>query len=130
MLLSTIKCYQFIIYPIGPKPNLNGQFSEGWMWHLEQVNHVCKCITFRTAHTQKSFRSLIKSNRNQIVFIMHRLIWNQTDIRLLFQINRKMVNRIRFRFDLIIFRKYILWTEVTRSGPSDIQLVPWYPKQT
>ena len=27
----------------------------------------------------KSFRNLIKSNRNQIVFTMHRLIWNQTD---------------------------------------------------
>ena len=27
-------------------------------------------------HTEKSFRNLIKSNRNQIVFIMYRLIWN------------------------------------------------------
>ena len=32
--------------------------------------------------TQKSFRNLIKSNRNQIVFTIFRLIWNQTDVRL------------------------------------------------
>ena len=58
-------------------------------------------------HTEKYFQSLIKSNRNQIVFTMHRLIWKQTDtVRLLFQINRKMVNTIWFRFDLIGFRKY------------------------
>ena len=30
--------------------------------------------------TEKSFRS--KSTRNRIVFTMHRLIWNQTDVRL------------------------------------------------
>ena len=37
---------------------------------------------------------------------MHRLIWNQTDtVRLLFQINRKMVNKIWFSFDLIRFIK-------------------------
>ena len=55
-------------------------------------------------HTDKSFRNLIESNRNQILFTMHRLIWNQTDVRLLFQINRCMVNKIWFRFDLIRFR--------------------------
>ena len=37
---------------------------------------------------------LLKSNPNQIVFTMHQLIWNQTDIRLLFQINRKMVDTV------------------------------------
>ena len=35
-----------------------------------------------STHTEKSFRNLNKSNRNQIVFIMHRLIWNKTDVRL------------------------------------------------
>ena len=34
------------------------------------------------SHTEKSFRNLIKPTRNQIVFTMHRLIWNQRDIRL------------------------------------------------
>ena len=33
-------------------------------------------------HTEKSFRNLIKSNLNQIVFTIFRLIWNQTDLRL------------------------------------------------
>ena len=33
-------------------------------------------------HTEKSFRNLIKSNRNQIVFTMHRLILTQKGIRL------------------------------------------------
>ena len=34
------------------------------------------------AHTEKSFRNLIKSNRNQIVFTIFRLIRHQTDVRL------------------------------------------------
>ena len=33
-------------------------------------------------HTEKSFRNLIKSNRNQNVLTMHRFIRNQTDVRL------------------------------------------------
>ena len=33
-------------------------------------------------HTEKYSPNLIKSNRNQIVFTMHRLIWDQTDVRL------------------------------------------------
>ena len=33
-------------------------------------------------HTEKSFRNLIKSTRNQIVFTIFRLIWNQKDVRL------------------------------------------------
>ena len=31
---------------------------------------------------EKSFRNRIESNRNQIVFTIFRLIWNQTDVRL------------------------------------------------
>ena len=34
-------------------------------------------------HTEKYFRNLITSNRNQIVFTMHRLIWNKTNVSLL-----------------------------------------------
>ena len=33
-------------------------------------------------HTNKSVRNLIKSNRNQISFTMYRLVWNQTNGRL------------------------------------------------
>ena len=32
-----------------------------------------------SSYTEKSFRNLIKFNRNQIVFTIFRLIWNQTD---------------------------------------------------
>ena len=59
-------------------------------------------------HTHKYFPNRIISIRNQIVFIVHRLILdsNGTDsVRLLFQINRKMANTIWFAFDLIRFAK-------------------------
>ena len=66
--------------------------------------HSFSC--FFNLHTEKSFRNLIKSNRNKIVYTIFRLIWNQTDtVRLLFQINRCMVNTIWFQVDLIRFRK-------------------------
>ena len=32
--------------------------------------------------TEKYFRNLMKSTRNQIVFTIFRLIWNKTDVRL------------------------------------------------
>ena len=32
--------------------------------------------TVSWVHTEKYFRNLIKSNRNQIVFTIYRLIWN------------------------------------------------------
>ena len=34
------------------------------------------CEKIYHLHTEKSFQNLIKSNRNQIVFAMHRCIWN------------------------------------------------------
>ena len=63
---------------------------------------------FPSAHVshaqEKSFRILIKSNRNQIVFTIYNLFGTkQTSVWL--QINRKMVNTILFRFDLIRIRK-------------------------
>ena len=36
----------------------------------------------RSAHTEKYFRNPIKSTRNQILFTIFRLIWNQTDVHL------------------------------------------------
>ena len=36
----------------------------------------------RQLHTEKSFRNLIKLNRNQIIFTILRLIWNETQVRL------------------------------------------------
>ena len=72
-----------------------------WKKKQNQNNKQIQCLS----HKEKSFRNLVKSNRNQIVFTIFRLIWNQTDVRLLFQINRKMVNTIWYRFHLIRFRK-------------------------
>ena len=65
----------------------------------------CYYTSGQTVHTEKSFRNHSKLNRNQIVIINFRLIWNQTDASVWFQINRKMVNTIWFRFDLIRFWK-------------------------
>ena len=46
-------------------------------------------------HERNLSQILSNQTANQIVLTMHRLIWNQTDsVRLLFQINRKMVNTI------------------------------------
>ena len=41
-----------------------------------------KDLDGKTAHTGKSFRNLIESTRNQIVFTIFQLIWNQTDVQL------------------------------------------------
>ena len=47
---------------------------------MYMLKNICwPCIT--CVHTEKSFRNLIKSTWNQIVFTMHRLIWNQTGVR-------------------------------------------------
>ena len=37
---------------------------------------------WKNLHTEKYFRNIIKSTRGQIVFTIFRLLWNQTDIRL------------------------------------------------
>ena len=59
---------------------------------------------------QKIFSKLIKSNRNQIVFAIFRLIRNSKRTCPFDVPNKseKMVNTIWFQFDLIRFRKYFL----------------------
>ena len=39
-------------------------------------------VLFNTEKAEKYFRNLIKSNRDQIAYTIFRLIWNQTDVRL------------------------------------------------
>ena len=39
-------------------------------------------VSGQLTHTEKSFRNLIKSTRNQIPLTIFRLIWIQTDVRL------------------------------------------------
>ena len=53
-------------------------------------------------HTEKSFRNLIKSNRNQIVLTIFRLIWNETDVLLVSnQSVHSKYNLISVRFNAI-----------------------------
>ena len=91
-----------------------GEGRRGGEYQINRAPHYSKRNAlrgsrkaFNVPRTEKYFRNLIKSNRNQIVFIILRFIWNQTDtVRLLFQINRCMVNETSFRFHSIRFRKY------------------------
>ena len=53
-------------------------------------------------HTETFFRNLIKPNRNHIVITIFRLIWNQTDVRLVpNQSQDGKYNLISVRFDKI-----------------------------
>ena len=62
---------------------------------LKRRNTFDLILSFVALNTEKSFRNIIKSNRNQIVFTMHRLIWNsKRTLSVWFQIIRKMVNTI------------------------------------
>ena len=55
-------------------------------------------------HTEKYFRNRIKSSRNQIVFTIFQLIWNQTEVRLVR--NHSENDTIWLLIDLIRFQKY------------------------
>ena len=91
---------------------------------LREVHHQNRA----GAHTQ---RNVIKSNRNQIVFTIFRLIWNQTDVRLVPN-QPGMVNTIRFRFDLIRFGKISLrvWLHLIVDMSRDILKQIRAPKST
>ena len=64
-------------------------------------------ITETGLHTENFFQNLIKSNWNQVVFTISSIdLEQQTNaVRLLFQINRIMINTIWIWFDLIWFWK-------------------------
>ena len=65
------------------------------------INH-CGLSSPKNVHTEKSFRNLIKSNRNQIVFTIFRLIWHQKDVRLVpNQSENGEYNRISVSFNMI-----------------------------
>ena len=58
-------------------------------------------------HTQRNlFKILLNPTEIRLYYTIFWLIRKQTDVRLLFQINRCIVNTVRFGFDLIRFRKY------------------------
>ena len=56
----------------------------------------------RRIHAETFFRNFIKSNRIQIVFTIFRLIWNQTDVRLVpNQLENGKYNLMSCRFNMI-----------------------------
>ena len=65
-------------------PKFNFHNTKGFMQQRVSVGNQSKYTPAGHVQlcTEKSFRNVIKSNRNQIVFIIFRLIWNQTDVRL------------------------------------------------
>ena len=67
-------------------------------------------------HTEEFFRNLIKSTRNQIVFTIFRLIWNQTDVRLVInQSENGKYNLISVWYNKIS-KKYICVCSVKRAS--------------
>ena len=68
-------------------------------------------------HTDKSFRNLIKSNQNQIVCTIFRLIWNQTDVRLVpNQLENGTYNLITVWFNKILERFVCVWVSFKHLG--------------
>ena len=56
-------------------------------YHIAEFEKILP-YTFQAGYvdallTEKPFRYLIKSNRNQLLFSIFRLIWNQTDVHLI-----------------------------------------------
>ena len=86
---------------------------------LTQLQSIC---------TEKSFQNLIKSNRNQTVFTIFRLIWNSktNTIGLLLQINLCMVNTVWFRFDFCVCDRCSLLRESSLSiGQCALVHIKW-----
>ena len=83
-------------------------------------------IYLRTLYTQKN---LIKPTRNQIVFTLFWLIWNQTDVRLVpngSYSKRKIVNKIWLQFDLIRF-----WTKFSvRTHFRTLKKMPFFSERS
>jgi len=85
-----------------------------WIYQDSGINFPVTC-TCLIVPTEKYFRNLNKSNRNQIVITMYRLICN-----------RKMKNTIWFRFDLIRFRKVFSVYYSVNSCPHRLLLTVYY----
>ena len=67
-----------------------------WIYTSTIIGHPL-CL-----HADKSFRNLIKSTRNQIVYTIFQLLWNRTDFRLIpNQLENGIYNLISVWFDNI-----------------------------
>ena len=87
-----------------PKCEENCPHDLHWIWKESRV------IVIRSVYTQ---RNLIKSNRNQIVFTICRLIWNQTGVRLVpNQSKNGKYNLISDLFNKISKKKFSAFTSL------------------
>ena len=78
-------------------------------WNMTTLQLTIVGLSTGYIHTEKSLRNLIKSNRNQIVFTIFRLIWIQTDVRLVLnQLGNVTYNMISgwFQKDLYVCRLF------------------------
>ena len=64
-------------------------------------------VRFISAHTEKCFRNVIKSNRNYIIFTIFRFIWNKTDTVCLVP-NQSNIKSILCIFNYMIIRRWTM----------------------
>ena len=92
-------------------------------------------------HTEKSFRNLINSNRNQIVFTIFRLIWNQKDVHLItkqlekgkYNLITVWINKISKRILCVQFWPNFRWILVwlfSMTGNFSMTLTPLVKTET
>ena len=86
-------------------------------YHLFLYARFCMFI-IGSAHTEKSFRNLIKSNWNQIVFTIFWFIWHQIDIRLA----QNQSGNDEYNLISVCFSKTIHYTGIHYAAVCIIQL--------
>ena len=94
---------------------------------IKNMRYCSTCLYFliykSISHTEKSFRNLLKSNRNQTVVTVFRLIWIQTDVRLVpNQSENGNYNLISGWFNKISKTFFCVYTEQTYSCPRNLRL--------
>ena len=125
----------FLNYIHGPFP-LYATRSISIVFLIAIMGWLDVASTLHNNHTEKSFPSLIESNRNQIVFTNFRLIWNQTDAHLVLnQSENGKYYLISVWFDKISKRFLCVWKQVrvkynTCSDFAFINLVYLFIKHT
>ena len=108
MAFRTLSSFQFREINRMPRNRINGIWDIDLKYTNKKTSKTLEPARIIPIYTEKYFRNLIKSYLNQIVITIFRLIWNQTKrTSVWIQINRKMVNTIWFRFDLISFGRFL-----------------------
>ena len=101
---------------------INKKFHASYLSRFEY--HLRVFVAIGSMHTGKSFRNLIKWNRNQIVFIIFRWICNQTDVRLVpNQTENGIYKLISVSFNKISKRFLCVYTLVKETGEQGFGLL-------